>query len=242
MFTALLSGSSPLLLLISLSLTNVQASPTHISTLYPLLAYHHRCYISVCYVLDLTFVLLYECITSSCTIGQWFPKYGTQEPKQGLRRVKKWVAQKRFKPGLYLFNVTTACCVCVYHKYMRKELIADNVPELSNLLPKIIYTSDSQTVVRVPLVVREGFSGGTRAAFLSYLKIFVNSFLCFNSFVCYANVANSFICCINLKYIGANNVLLKPRVYTPTLKKHQAVRDLKKFENHWSIQSIHFSY
>jgi len=23
-------------------------------------------------------------------------------------------------------------------------------------------------------------------------------------------------------------------VYTPTLKKHQVVRDLKKFENHWS--------
>jgi len=22
-------------------------------------------------------------------------------------------------------------------------------------------------------------------------------------------------------------------VYTPTLKKHQVVRDLKKFENHW---------
>jgi len=53
--------------------------------------------------------------------------------------------------------------------------------------------SNSQTVVRVPLVVREGFSGGTRAAFLSYLKSFVNSFLCFNSFVCYANVANSLI-------------------------------------------------
>ena len=23
-------------------------------------------------------------------------------------------------------------------------------------------------------------------------------------------------------------------VYTPTLKKHQVVRDIKKFENHWS--------
>ena len=82
-------------------------------------------------------------------------------------------------------------------------------------------------------MVREGFSGGTRAAFLSYSKSFVNSFLCYNSFVCYANVANSFMCYINLKYIWANYVLLKPSGYTPTLKKNQVVRDLKKFENHW---------
>ena len=87
-------------------------------------------------------------------------------------------------------------------------------------------------MVRVPPVAREGFSDGKRAVFLSYLKSFVNSFLCFNSFVCYANVANSFVCYINLKYIGANDVLLKPGVYTPTLRKHQVVRDLKKFENH----------
>jgi len=63
------------------------------------------------------------------------------------------------------------------------------------------YGSGSQTVVRVPRVVREGISGSTRAAFLSYSKSFVNSFLCYNSFVCYANVANSFISYINLKYI-----------------------------------------
>ena len=50
-------------------------------------------------------------------------------------------------------------------------------------------------------MVREGFSGGRRAAFLSYSKSFVNSFLCYNSFVCCANVANSFICYIKLKYI-----------------------------------------
>ena len=50
-------------------------------------------------------------------------------------------------------------------------------------------------------MVREGFSGGRRAAFLSYSKSFVNSFLCYNSFVCCANVANSFICYINLKNI-----------------------------------------
>ena len=30
----------------------------------------------------------------------------------------------------------------------------------------------------------------------------------------------------------ANYVLLKLGVYTQTLKKHQVVRDLKKFENH----------
>ena len=54
----------------------------------------------------------------------------------------------------------------------------------------------------------------------------------YNSFVCYANVSNSLMCYINLKYIWANYVLLKPGVYTPTLKKHQVVRDLKKFENH----------
>jgi len=56
----------------------------------------------------------------------------------------------------------------------------------------------SQTVVRVPLVVREGISGGTPAASLTYSKIFVNSFLCYNSFVCYANVVNSFMCYIYL--------------------------------------------
>ena len=37
-----------------------------------------------------------------------------------------------------------------------------------------------------------------------------------------------------LSTFWANCVLLKPGVYTPTLKKHQAVRDLKKFENHCS--------
>ena len=81
------------------------------------------------------------------------------------------------------------------------------------------YISGSQTMVRVPLVVREGFSGGTRAAFLSYSKSFVNSFLCYNSFVYYANVANSFISYINLKYIWANYVLLKPRGVHSNLKK-----------------------
>jgi len=52
------------------------------------------------------------------------------------------------------------------------------------------------------LVVCKGFSDGTRTAFLSYSKSFVNSF------VCYANVTNSFMCYINLKYIWENYVLL----------------------------------
>ena len=79
----------------------------------------------------------------------------------------------------------------------------------------------------------------TRAAFLPYSKSFVNSFLCYTSLVCYANVANLFICYINLKYIGVNYVLLKPGVNTPTLKKHQVVRGLKKFENHWVRAMLH---
>jgi len=37
-----------------------------------------------------------------------------------------------------------------------------------------------------------------------------------------------------LSTFWANYVLLKLGVYTPTLKKHQVVRDLKKFENHWT--------
>jgi len=51
--------------------------------------------------------------------------------------------------------------------------------------------------------------------------------------VSYANVANSFICYINLKYILSKLRSSETRVYTQTLKKHQVVRDLKKFENHW---------
>ena len=52
------------------------------------------------------------------------------------------------------------------------------------------------------------YTSGTRGLFRWYassfaviLKSFFNSFLCYNSFVSYANVANSFICYINLKYI-----------------------------------------
>ena len=37
-----------------------------------------------------------------------------------------------------------------------------------------------------------------------------------------------------LSIFWANYVLLKLGVYTRTLKKHQMVRDLKKFENHCS--------
>ena len=42
-----------------------------------------------------------------------------------------------------------------------------------------------------------------------------------------------------LSTFWANCVLLKPGVYTPTLKKHQAVRDLKKFENHCPRPTSH---
>jgi len=37
-----------------------------------------------------------------------------------------------------------------------------------------------------------------------------------------------------LSIFWANYVLLKQGVYTRALKKHQVVRDLKKFENHWA--------
>jgi len=41
----------------------------------------------------------------------------------------------------------------------------------------ILYGSGSQTVVRVPVVVREGFSGGTRAAFWSNSKFYASLLL-----------------------------------------------------------------
>ena len=97
---------------------------------------------------------------------------------------------------------------------------------------QIVFGTPSSICMQIRL--DQWFSNcGTRAAFLPYSKSFVNSFLCYNSLVCYANVANLFICYINLKYIGVNYVLLKSGVYTPTLKKHQVVRGIKKFENHW---------
>ena len=45
-----------------------------------------------------------------------------------------------------------------------------------------------------------------------------------------------------LRIFWANNVLLKLGVHTWTLKKHQVVRDLKKFENHWSNRIHSFPY
>jgi len=46
-------------------------------------------------------------------LSQWLAKYGSKS-KQGLRRVKKWPAQRRSKPELCLFNATTAClCLSV---------------------------------------------------------------------------------------------------------------------------------
>ena len=98
------------------------------------------------------------------------------------------------------------------------------------------YSSGSQTVVRVPLMVREGFSGGTQAAFLSYSKSFVNSFLCYNSFVCSANVANSFICYINLKYILSKlRSSETKRVHSNIKKTSGGTRSQKVWE------SLHYS-
>ena len=94
--------------------------------------------------------------------------------------------------------------------------VLDDVVAYSGLLQ----CSGSQPVVREQLSC-------------SYSKSFVDSFLCYNSFVCHANVANSFVGYINLKYIWANYVLLKPGVYTPMLKKHRVVRDHNKLEDHW---------
>jgi len=81
-------------------------------------------------------------------------------------------------------------------------------------------------------VVCEGFSGGTQAGFLSQSKSFVNWFLCCNSLVCYADVANSFICYINFKYILSKLHSSETRGVHSNIKKHQVVHDLKKFENH----------
>ena len=41
----------------------------------------------------------------------------------------------------------------------------------------LLYYSGSQTVVRVPVVVREGFSGGTKAAFWSNSKFYASLLL-----------------------------------------------------------------
>jgi len=42
---------------------HLTCSSWYTSTLYPLLAHHHLCYVNVCYVFDLTFVLLYYIFT-----------------------------------------------------------------------------------------------------------------------------------------------------------------------------------
>jgi len=88
------------------------------------------------------------------------------------------------------------------------------VAELSKC--KFFSTLDLKSAYhQVPLALEQWFSNcgmrttsGTRGFFRWYsssfpviFEKFVNSFLCYNSFVRYANVANSFICYINVKYI-----------------------------------------
>ena len=86
-------------------------------------------------------------------------------------------------------------------------------------------------------MVREGFSGGTRAAFLSYWKALLIRFcVIIRSCLMLMLLIRSFAILIS-SIFWANYVLLKLGVYTRTLKKHQVVRDLKKFENHWSKRS-----
>jgi len=111
------------------------------------------------------------------------------------------VALNEHRRFLFLFSFTTNCVNIHFVGFKAQTLAKNQFSSEVIFLTQLGYSSGSQTVVRVPLVAREGFSGGTRAAFLSYSKSFVNSFLCYNSFVCYANVANSFICYINLKCI-----------------------------------------
>ena len=100
---------------------------------------------------------------------------------------------------------------------------------------ELVYSSGSPTVVRVPLVVREGFSGGTRTAFLSYWKALLIRFcVIIRSCLMLVLLIRLFAILI-LSIFWENYVLLKLGVYTRTLKKYQVVRDLKTFENHWSI-------
>jgi len=58
--------------------------------------------------------------------------------------------------------------------------------------------------------------------------------------VSYANVANSFICYITLNYILSKLRSSETRGVHSNIKKHQVVRDLKKFENHWSRRMDQF--
>jgi len=58
--------------------------------------------------------------------------------------------------------------------------------------------------------------------------------------MCYANGANLFICYIYLKYILRKLRSSETRGVHSNIEKHQVVRDLKKFENHWHRGLKHY--
>ena len=60
-------------------------------------------------------------------------------PKQGWRRVKNWVAQRRSKPVLCsscVFKVPLLVCVYLQRKHLTKRVDCDIQNKLSSLLPK----------------------------------------------------------------------------------------------------------
>ena len=54
---------------------------------------------------------------------QWFPKDGSR-PKQESRRGRKWVAPRRFKPGLYISNVPTVSLCLSVDTWEKSRLLA----------------------------------------------------------------------------------------------------------------------
>ena len=125
------------------------------------------------------------------------------------------------------------------------------------------YNSGSQTVIRVPLVVREDLQGGTRRDLLSvflhkkyihscsfYLSGSVNKFLNFcvaYSPCCFLKMAIkishghfvhvAFVSILVFqtldRMIFSTLTFLGTRWYVMTVRDTQMVRDQKKFENHW---------
>ena len=78
-------------------------------------------------------------------------------------------------------------------------------------------------MVRVPLVVREGFSGGTLAAFLSYWKALLIRFCVIIRSCLMLMLLIRLFSILILSIFWANYVLLKLGVCTRTLKKLQVV-------------------
>ena len=128
------------------------------------------------------------------------------------------------------------------------------------------YSSGSQTVVRVPLVVREGLQGGTRIDLLSvllhkkyidscrfYLSGSVNKFLnfCVGYFPCcvlkiaikishshFVHVAFASILVFQTfdRIIFGTLTFPGTRWYVMTVRDPQMVRDQKKFENYCNTE------